>query len=666
MKFVNSLKLKLLLIMLCIGIIPLVTLALFQMVRFNKIVTQSAITQQTEISATTAKTINAWLEGKVSQLTNTLEAHPEFLEMKFEEINPILKHINESDAEVESVAILNKDGLGLLNDGTMKDFSQRDYFQKTKETKDVFIGNIITSKVTGNEVISVGVPVLDNSKNYQGVIFSQFEVKMLDRLLGDIKVANSGYAFLISPEGNLIFHPNEEWIGKNYKEVVSDKNTQKVFEENILDTAKGLATYRGTSGKEMLAAYETVFKTGWKVVVLAPTNEIYKEANNAKMLTLALILITAFLIIGVAIIVAGFIAKPIREVAKHLDILANADFTTKVPEKFLQRKDEVGLLSKSVNIMSQSIREVLHEVITKTNSVTDNITLSARNLMELSTNVEDVSATTEEMSAGMEETAAASQEMNATSIEIEGAVESIAKKSQDSSVVVEEISKRAQALKETAVNSQKTAHDIRQAIDTEMRASIEQSKAVEQINVLTESILQITDQTNLLALNAAIEAARAGEAGRGFAVVADEIRKLSVDSAKTVNEIKNVVSLVVMAVQNLTQSSEKALNFIDTRVINDYKTLVNTGEQYFQDAEIIESLVTDFSTTAKELETSIQTLIRTISEVAASNNEGAQGTQNIANKSSMVMEKVVEATSLMEKTKYNSQMLIESVSKFKI
>ena len=71
----------------------------------------------------------------------------------------------------------------------------------------------------------------------------------------------------------------------------------------------------------------------------------------------------------------------------------------------------------------------------------------------------------------------------------------------------------------------------------------DRSKAVKNIDVLTESILQITEQTNLLSLNASIEAARAGAAGKGFAVVADEIRKLAENSRHAANKIQNVTDV---------------------------------------------------------------------------------------------------------------------------
>lgn len=80
----------------------------------------------------------------------------------------------------------------------------------------------------------------------------------------------------------------------------------------------------------------------------------------------------------------------------------------------------------------------------------------------------------------------------------------------------------------------------------------------EQIDSLTQSILDIAAQINLLALNASIEVARAGEAGKGFAVVAIEIRKLAENSKAATGKIQSVTKQVISSVENLTQYSEKA------------------------------------------------------------------------------------------------------------
>ena len=316
--------------------------------------------------------------------------------------------------------------------------------------------------------------------------------------------------------------------------------------------------------------------------------------------------------------------------------------------------------------MKQINPVAVRDVVNKANNLGQNISVSYDNVDRLSLQMAEVSKTTQEMSSGTEETAAMAQEMEATSCEIKTAVEAMACKAQESSRMAEEISKRAQDLRENAVLSQKAAHDIRNEIDSEILKAIEQSKAINKINLLTDSILHITSQTNLLSLNAAIEAARAGEAGRGFTVVADEIRKLSEESKHSATEIQAVTKLLVQAVQELTLSSEKALDFIDKIVINDYDTMVGIGEKYSSDADMIQELITDFSNTSEQLLTAIQSMVTSINEVSAANNQEARGTQNIAMKASEVMNNASKLAELMEAAKENSVDLIGSVTKFRV
>ncbi|AOT69306.1 methyl-accepting chemotaxis protein [Geosporobacter ferrireducens] len=666
MKFFNSLKFKMMMILLVVTIIPLVSLALFQLNQFSTTITHSIQKQAMEIASSNAVQMDSWIQSKVSQLTEIYKEHPEFVNMDLVEIDKILAPIRESDREVEGFTAIDKDGDAInVFDNTIMNLSDREYFKKAKETKALVITDAIVSRVTGNRCITIALPIYDGN-DFKGVIFSMANIEALGNYMGNVKIAKTDYAYLLSGAGETLFHPDAERIGKSYAEYTQNPETLEVFKTEVLGKDEGFITYMEDDGTRKVGTYATIPHTGWKVVVTVPSAEVYDEYNKSLRITGILGSIAVLLVILASIFIANYVGSPLRIAAEYLNVLAHADFSREIPHQFLKRKDELGLLAQSVDSMSRSIRSVLHDVIVETSSVEDNVILSSQNLEELTSYIEDVSATTEEMSAGMEETAASTEQMNATSVEIENAVESIAAKSENGAIIAEEISKRAQHLKDNAVISQKTTSDMRERIDADIRTSIEQSKAVEKINVLTESILEITAQTNLLALNAAIEAARAGEAGKGFAVVADEIRKLAEDSKNTVNEIQNVTQLVVTSVQSLTQSSEKALNFIDTTVINGYKSMVNIGEQYHKDAEAIQDLVNDFSATAEELLASIQSISTAINEVTISNNEAAEGTQNIAQKASDVVEKSAKALELMKETKHNSERLAKSVSKFKI
>ena len=667
MGFIYSLKFRLILILLCVALVPLLILASFQLSQYMTEVTENIKTHEIEIASSNAKIIDSWVNSKTMQLTELYKAHPEFSDMNMEEIMFTLKIIYQSDLEVETSLVADKDGNNIIDNLTSRpNIANEKHFMMAKETKKPVISDIMNSERSGARIIAVAVPILDDSQNFIGIIQSNVVVKALENNIGTVKIAESGSAHLMSSSGNIIFHREWQNIGKNYKEFTKGESKLNAFEEGVFVNDSGFMQYSEDDGLKMVGAYATVPTTGWKIIVTAPSNEIYKHANTSKLISIIVILLAAVLVVVISLFTANRISKPVKTAADHLNILAEADFTKDLPDGFMNRKDEIGVLMKSVNIMSKSIRTVINDVISEANNVEENILISSENLTELSDRISEVSSTTEEMSAMAQETAAATEEMNATSLDIENAVRSIAQKAQNSSVVVSKISERALDLKESAAVSRNTTNDIRNAIDSEMKKALEQSKAVMKINVLTESILQITEQTNLLSLNATIEAARAGEAGKGFAVVADEIRKVAENSKDTANKIQIVTKEVIKSVEDLASSSEKALDFIDTKVINDYKAMVGIGEQYYNDAASIHKLVTDFSTTSEELLKSIQNMVRAINEVTASNSEGAQGTQIISQKALYVMERASKVSELMKATKQSSESLAASVSKFKV
>ena len=359
------------------------------------------------------------------------------------------------------------------------------------------------------------------------------------------------------------------------------------------------------------------------------------------------------------------ITTPIKKMKLHLiDLVQNGgDLTHSIN---ITSKDEIGELATSVNQFIANIRSIIIEVNHCSDGVESAVLHVVEYMKELTSNVEQSSATIQELSAGMEETAASAQEVNSSSIEIENAAVSIADRAQKGAISANEISTRADELKQSAINSQKISKRIYENTKSDLEIALEKSNAIEKIKVLADTILGISSQTNLLALNAAIEAARAGEAGKGFAVVADEIRKLAENSKNTVSEIQKVTEEVLTSVNDLSRSSRTIMDFFDTTVLKDYDEMVNTGEAYGNDGKYVDDLVNDFSATAEELTATIEGIMKAMSEVAITVNEGATGTQEIAEKISEIVTMVEQVKNEINISLENSTLLKKAVNKFTV
>lgn len=192
----------------------------------------------------------------------------------------------------------------------------------------------------------------------------------------------------------------------------------------------------------------------------------------------------------------------------------------------------------------------------------------------------------------------------------------LAQASEDLLSYASQMSLRADEMKSNAEKNMQNTSDVMGEILVELNNSIEESKSVEQVNVLTKEILAISSKTNLLALNASIEAARAGEAGRGFAVVADEIRELADHSRVAANDIQNVNSMVVKAVSGLIESSDNMVKYVNESVMPDYEGFVASGQQYSSDASYINEIVTEVSHMAVELRTLVKSITAEVAGIA--------------------------------------------------
>lgn len=553
-------------------------------------------------------------------------------------------------------------------EGQRLNVSDLEYFQRAKSGKGA-VSDPFYSKMTNDLVVTYAVPIKDKDK-VKGVLVSVRDGNALSTLTNDIKFGSSGEAFVINKEGSIVANKDKNLVVQMYnafEEVKKDSDLKSLveLEKQMVSGKEGVGeyTYKGIS---QYMGYAPIEGTNWFLAITAQKSEAMGKVYNL----LRAMVIISIIILAVGMVITYFIAcgisNPIKIASEYLSVVAAGDFTKEVPLKLLKLNDETGILANSINTMQTSIKNIIKEVIDESSMVSNMLININSEMEQLNKGIEEISATTEELSAGTEETASSTEEMSATSTEIEKAVESVASKSQEGVETVNNVSNMAEAMKQDAITSKENAMEIYERTKNSLQEAINQSKAVNQINELSEAILEITSQTNLLALNAAIEAARAGQAGKGFSVVAEEIGNLAEDSKNAVTRIKEVTNIILEAVNNLSDSSMEILEFVDKKVFSDYEKLVESSDEYSRNSLIIDSMVTDFGATSEELFASVQNMAKAIDEIAESVNEEAQGTTNIAQEAESITRKSKEVIDLAESAKEKSNILIKIVSKFKV
>ncbi len=566
------------------------------------------------------------------------------------------------------VGIATTDGILYPTNGGARNISDSDYFKRSMKGEDVVTEPFMDEAINAVEIV-YSVPITYNGE-VVGVLAAAKDGFELCNFTKDITVGESGKSFIIGENGTTIAHSNKQLVSEKYnvfEQLEKDPTLQSLasIEEKMIKGEASIGEYKD-GGLDKYIGYAPIKNTKWSIGVEAPKSEVLNQLSGLQnsIVTMSIVFILLSLIF--AFIISGAIAKPVKLAVEHLNIVSSGDFTRELPKKFINRRDEFGALAKSIATMQNSIKDAVNSVIAEASKVNEVINKAIDNMSGLGEQIEDVSATTEEMSAGMQEMAASAEEMNATSVEIDRAVESISAKARDGVVAAEGISNKAKKLSESFEASQKSAMKALGEAKDRLEKALADAKAVEQINVLAEAILQITDQTNLLALNAAIEAARAGEAGRGFAVVADEIRKLAETSNKTAMQIQEITNTVVRSVDNLSDSSNNLLSFMVTDVNKDYDIMLQATGEYKKDAEFIASLVNDFRAKAGELSASMESMVTAINEITASNSEAAEGTQNIAQKTVVIVESSNKVLVHGSDTKDSANNLMEAMAKFKV
>ncbi len=362
----------------------------------------------------------------------------------------------------------------------------------------------------------------------------------------------------------------------------------------------------------------------------AQLGSVYQRSLIVNCITILLSVVTLLVVIYS---VMKRVVRPVkateRELMEIIDSIdaRDGDLTKRIA---VVSNDEIAALAGGINSFMEKLQHIF--VIISNNSrkmegVVDEVRGSVQTSNE---SASDLSALTEELSATMVEVANNAAVINDRANEVSMEVTEIAEKSEDINRYSKEMKARADEMEQTAkINHDSTSSKVNEILAV-LNQAIEDSRSVDQVNTLTNEILNISSQTNLLALNASIEAARAGEAGKGFAVVAEEIGQLANSSRDTANRIQDINAVVTAAVHNLAEHANNLVTYMNDSILPEFEEFVATGGQYKKDATYIEGVMNEFAEKTDELKSVMEEIAGSINTISSAIDEGVNGVTGAA------------------------------------
>ena len=540
---------------------------------------------------------------------------------------------------------------------------ERGWYQSAEAAGTTIVTDPYWDVLTGQMCGTIATPVYMDGE-LAGVMAIDMTLGTVTDLTATINYDKDVYGFLVDSSGNFVSHPNKEYEPTE-DNAVAVADVQPALKELLANAGTTIVKDKDYDGLQTYFATSLIESANWQLGITIPTRNI--NGDIMSMIFVAVAILIGAIILS-SIIMTGMIKKVLKPI-QTLKQFASGDFSEnvsvdhKIPSEY---KDETEQITKATANVKEQIRGIILSTKDEAENIGEISACALNQMGSLNENVSDINNSVERVIAQTDEANRLASEIHMTSNELGNAIDSVAERASEAATQSTDIMSRAKELYRTSVASSEEANAVYDSTKEQLKSAIEESRQVMQIGELTEEILAISTQTNLLALNASIEAARAGEAGKGFAVVAEEIRTLADDTRETVEKIKLLTGGIINSVNNLSDNSGKLLSFMNEKVGEDYKRLIEISKQYEQDAVFFNGISCDLGASSEEMSASMSGINNHINAIAEMTESIATFMKAIGDAATNSECNSEEVLSQMKKLAELSDALKETVAAFRV
>ncbi len=626
---VNSIKTRLILIFMVITLLSSISLGAISLQKASSSLTSESEKALITMAAEGAKYTFSQLEQQM-QMLKVMTLNEDITSMDWERQQPMLKLFRSGTGFLD-LAVVSPDGVARYSNGDTADLSDRDYIKKALDGE-TNVSDLIISKVTNTIVIMYATPIKQEGK-VVGVLIGRRDGNTLTNIVNDIAYGNKGYSFIINTSGVIVAHPEKEKVTNQFnpfEEVKKDKSYSSLAAlfQKAIDEKTGDDSYT-YNGIEKYAGFAPIAESNWIFFIAAEKTEVLAAIpaiRNAITLITGIILLLSIILVY---IIGSNLTKPIIKVVELSKEIALLNITNNVPQTYLNKKDEVGDLSKALQGITESLRTIIEEISDSSNKVSTASSELTTTSQQLAISAEEVALTVGEVANGANEQAK----------DIENGFEKatvLGDTIEKDQQYIKALNKATKKVTDAVTEGLEVIEELSQITEDNNTASIEVHEVILQThqssNKISEAstvISSIAKQTNLLALNASIEAARAGEAGKGFAIVAEEIRKLAEMSSASTKEIDQIVG----ELQGNSQNAMDTIKKVTAITVRQTESVEKTKEKYqliTRAMEKAEQAVLQMNASGEEMEKMKTEILSTLENLSAIAEENSASTEEMS------------------------------------
>ena len=450
----------------------------------------------------------------------------------------------------------------------------------------------------------------------------------LRSLFKDVNVHDmkSGYAYVVSKDGTMLFHPNAEKIGKPVENAVVKEVVGKISKGEIPESA--VATYE-FKGETKYAGYYVGPHAEYILVVSTDEKDALAAVNTTIKTMVGVSVVCEIICLLIAFFCFQRLFDPLKKIAGIVSRLGELNFKkTGELDKLAQTGGEVGMMACSVQQVQEKLGEVVGELKAESQRLYESSNQLSGNATTTAETIGQISYAIHDMAEG------ASSQANDTQTATESVIV-IGNMVDETNQEVAKLRENVEIMKTSGEEAERTLKEL-EDINEEAKKSIVEiynqtnttNESAQKIKDAIELITSIAEETNLLSLNASIEAARAGEQGRGFAVVASQIQKLAEQSNESAMKVQNIANM-------LLQNSDQAVEIVDrVKEIMDTQNVKMgiTGEMFMKVQDEIRSsmdsinIIYEKTDKMDQAKTEVVDVVHSLTAIAEENAAGTEET----------------------------------------